>query len=372
MPQMKSHAVRTATAVACRYDYGNSWKFLRARIRRALLRALISPLVKWSPDSRSQAGLTVILACNCRLLPLLHANLLLLAKQDLREVKTIIVVFDETKDGLPAGFLEQLSGRFSALPLRFLFYSRLQKFVASMIDWGWVYSWLSWSIGIAATQTRYAMLHDLDALLLRNNVLAEQYRKICHIGVKFLGTQYYSGHGIQNEDRLVTTFEMVFDASHVRSNYRAIDLFNRVMMFCGRRVEFDTFLYVQSCSGETEIQPIAETSMVHPSQMICQYVDHVNGRRVPTESNNLLLLPYFYYLGGEKNLLFSLLTQLRSGRQVVTLFGRALNPGLLSAAHVDWYLKQVERVEAHLWGTMRKEIKEYVFAIRACRLRQIH
>jgi hypothetical protein len=176
--------------------YRSTFAYLRAKASRAALQALIAPLVRWHPLEHPGDGYTVIVASNRDLLPLLAANLELLARQDLTDAREVLVVIAGTRDQVGTKTERSLLDRFPGLPLRMLYYSMAQAAVAQRIDWGWVYSWLSWCLGIAAAQTRWVMLHDLDSLLLRPSLLAERYRAARLGDAQYLGVRYYSGGGI--------------------------------------------------------------------------------------------------------------------------------------------------------------------------------
>lgn len=340
--------------------------YAKAKLRREAMRAVLAPLVKWDPAPRGGDGYTIIIGCSHRLAPMVGANLTMLARQDLSGVDRVLVVFDRSREEMGDQIERSLRERFAELPLEVLYYSPRQSRVAKMFDWGWVYSWMSWSIGISQTRTRYALLHDLDALLLEPRALAEHHASIRDGSAEYLGVKYYSGQGLAPDDRLVTTFELMFDADFVRRTFRPIDLFNKVRRFGGRRVEFDTFLHAQSVAGRRAVRPIDEERMVHPSQMICQYVDHVNGRPVPPGTNNVLMIPYFFYIGGDPAPLREAAAQLADGsRSRVRVFGREVDAAKLTPAHGRWYAKQAARVERALHGEVRPEVREYFDMIGA-------
>lgn len=346
--------------------YRSSAKFLASRARRGAMRAAIAPLVRWENAPADRDGYTVIIGCNSRLAPMVGANLAMLERLDLEGVDAVIVVFDRPEAEVGGMTQAELKERFPRLPLRCLYYTARQARVAKLFDWGWIYSWMSWSLGIAATRTRYALLHDFDALPLRPDTLASRYHAIRAGNAEYLGIKHYVGSGLIPDDGLVTTFEMIFDAEFVRRTFRPIDLFNNVRRFQGRRVEFDTFLHAQTVAGRAAVLPIDEASMVHPSQMICQYVDHVNGRAVPAGTNNIFMIPYYFHLGGDPGPFRDVGEQLQRGSGgSVRVFGRPLDPSQLTPAHAAWYAKQAGRLERELFGEVRTEVRAYFEAIEA-------
>ncbi len=354
-------------------------RYLRKRVTRGALSAIIRPLVRWSPLTDPEPGYTVIIGCSWRLCPMIAANLRLLARQDLTNCRRVLVMMDCERREAPAEFEDQArrAAGGTGLPLEFRYYTPVQRRVTRAIGWGWVYSWLNWTLGVAETRTRYAMLHDLDALLLKPSIVEGRYAAIRGGqggagGAEFLGVGYYSGSGVRESDGLVKTFELMFDAEFVRREFRPIDIFNHVAVHQGRRLEFDTFLYAQSRGGRKAVLPIDETEMVHPSQMICHFMDFYTGLRAVPADNNIPLIPYYFDLGGDPTLLRSVTHQLGSAtgdgagprhNGTVELWSRTLDLRRLSGPMRAWHRKQALRMEAALGPTPRGEVVAYFDAI---------
>lgn len=347
-----------------RGKYRSPSRFAAATASRTLLRAAIRPLLRWRPLESPEPGYTVVMACNSLLSPMLGVNLRLLAGQKADNLRELILVFDRTPTAALSALAQQVRAMAPLLPIRFMYYSTRQFKVTSAIRWGWVYSWLSWCTGIGAARTRYVMLHDFDALLLRDNLLEERYAEIVRRQDQFVGTSFYEGNGVESSDRLATTFELILDAAFVRERFRPIEIFNYVSMFRGRSVDFDTFLYAQTRHGRSSVAPVAEEDMVHPSQMICQFTDQQRGRLPAIETNNLLLIPYFIYAGGDPEPLrrqHRILAAAMDGRggRVVEYYGRPLDLSRLSMVHAQWLTKQAFRVERAVTGQVRDEVRVY-------------
>ena len=296
------------------------------------------------------------------------ANLAALARQKRDNLREVVLVIDGSAEEVGFDVRVRAGVVAPGLPVRVVHYNERQRRVSRRIDWGWVYAWLSWCIGIGECSTRYAMLHDFDALLLDPNVLEDRFREIQSRKVEYLGIAYHAGGGTQESDRLCRTFELMFDAAFVRANHRPIELFNTMRWMGGRRIEFDTFLNAQYKAGKRDIIPLPADHMVHPSQMICQFVDYCGGRgRVPT-SNNLLMIPYYEFLGGDGRLMDDLTKQLQSnssgGSGGVSLWGRTLDVAAIAPQHRAWMRKQAERMEFSL-GDPRPNVIAYFSAIEA-------
>lgn len=336
-------------------------------MQRAVFRGVLRPLCGWQPLDDPEPGYAVIVGCVGTLPEVLNANLAMIARQQRTHLSEVILVFDCPRASLSPDFETTLRQRHPELPLRFLYYTRAQALLLRTIRWAWCYSWLSWCIGIAACRARYALLHDLDALLLRSDLLEGRYEAIRRHDCEYLGVKFYSGNGIVTDDRLAVTFELMFDVPHVRRTFRPTDLFNRTTWLGDRRVEFDTFLHAQTRSGRSAAEPIDPLHMVHPSQVFCQYTAFRHqSNYVPPEKNNLLMLPYLYYLGGEMNVLREHTEAMRrspDGR--AALFGQPLDISELSHSHVDWLVEQTRRVETAVVGEVRADVADYFTALRA-------
>ncbi|MGD9789361.1 MAG: hypothetical protein AB7Q00_06215 [Phycisphaerales bacterium] len=341
-------------------------RFARKSLSRTALRMYIRGLSSWTPLENPVDGYTVIIGCAHRLASMLWANLEFLCRLDLTGCDKILCVVDCTLAERPAGFEERAREIAGERPLEFVYYSQAQVDRARRVDWGWVYSWLSWTLGISRTRTRYAMLHDFDALLLRPGLLRERADAIKARGVEYLGIDWYSGLGVIESDRLVRTFEMMFDAAFVRERFKAIDLFNRMGRRGERRVEFDTFLHAETRAGTRDVLPMEESELVHPSQMICQYVDHRAGRFVPG-NNNLFMIPYYNFIGGSPEELRALVSIIEKGETVVPLWGRGVDLSKMKPIHALWMVHMSERLERALGregDAMDEHVRRYFHGLK--------
>jgi hypothetical protein len=295
---------------------------------------------------------------------MISCNLKFLAQQNLEHAEKIFIVLDRPRSQMPDDIEQPVRERFPTLPLHFLYYDRLQTAVCNAIRWPWVQCWLSWAMGIAQVGTRYAVLHDFDAMLLRPGILEERYQTIRERKHEYVGVRFYDGNCVMPEDGLATTFELVFDAAHVRNTLRPLHLFSHVRRYKGRRVDLDTFLHAQTLGGTSSALPIVEEDMVHPSQLICQFSDFLQGRRSIPRSNNLLLIPYFLYVGDEPQMLRRVTVDLeRNTGSTIPYFGKPLDISPLDPDLLRWLAKQAFRLERAVVGEVRPEVSRYFRAI---------
>ncbi|MFA9479113.1 hypothetical protein ACERK3_12545 [Phycisphaerales bacterium AB-hyl4] len=353
--------------------YDDNLRFYLARLRRGALRAAMTPICNWQPLHSPAPGYTVVIGCPVGLTRVLFANLALLQQQRREHLHEVIIAFDVIRSRADHRLLDALRKRFDNLPLRFLFYDRRQARVLDAIGWAWCYCWLNWALPLAHTRTRYAIIHDLDALLLDRSMLEQRYHAIRERGDHYVGVNYYHGNGIVEDDRLAVTFEMACDVRELRLNHHPIDLFNRITRHQGRRIEFDTFLYPQR-NARRSLLPLMPGSMVHPTQLVCQYVElHRRARYVPPARNNLPMLAYMYYLAGDE-LGLERQRQAWADAQgpIVDLLGRPADCRHLAPAHTAWLTAQIERVEHALADRVRDPVRRYLDALNRFADRQAH
>jgi hypothetical protein len=341
-------------------DYAKAaWK----SIKRTPITRRLPGLVNWAPMESPKEGYTVVIAAMHRLWPVAVANLELIARMRRASMHEVIVVLDVDAEGVPEPLrlsVERL--REEGLPVRLLNYSAEQLRVARSIQWGWVYSWMSWSIGIGAAETRRVILHDLDALPIDEDLFERLHWRAEASGAQFQGIRAYRGNGITREMNLVTTFELVLDAEWVRANAEAHEGFNQVTVVEGRYVDFDTWLAVQHRAPVRTLEPVSADALVHPSQLICQFTDHVAGRGGRTSpTNRLPILAYFVHLGDPTFSLGDLAVAIADPKtRSATMWERETDIASIPAEGWAWMEKQIRRLEQHLFGATRPEIEDYL------------
>ena len=246
--------------------------------------------------------------------------------------------------------------------IRVLGYNDRQHSITRRINWGWVYSWLSWSLAIGSAKTRAVILHDLDAMPVRPGFFELLYENWLAEGAEFCGIAQYQGNGIAAEMNLVTTYELVVDAIYLRQRFRPFDLFNKLSIVDGRVADFDTVLHVQHQSPRRAHRRVDETYLVHPSRVICDYTDFVSGTQsFKGGPHNFLMLPYFLYLGGDSSMLSPISPQLaRPDAKTIRVFDKDLHIDAISPGDWAWNEKQIRRIEQVLVGRCRPEVSEYL------------
>jgi hypothetical protein len=342
-------------------------RFMIKRVRFAAMRTALRPLVSWKPLQSPENGYSVIIGCSVALRPILRANLEMLTRQGRQNLARVLLAFDCTAEEARRLNIEQpLRDSYGdRLPLQFIYHGKLQNKVIRGFNWGWTYSWINWSLSLAACQTRFALIHDLDAMLIQPDLLESRFTATRDAAVQYSGTAHYHCNGIDESDRLLTTFEMFCDVQFLRANFKPLDLFNLPTIWKGKPVEFDTLLWAQTRGGRGLLLPISPRDMVHPSQMICQFVA-VRGSApyTPPANNNILMIPYFMELGGDRQTLAEHQASLdQSDGRTVRCFGRPLDFSNFSIAHARWLTEQGHRLDTAVHGAVRPEIRRYFESI---------
>ncbi len=235
----------------------------------------------------------MIIGCPYDLLDVLKANLHCLAQQNFRRLLEIVVVIENGRDReLNVVLLKQ----FPMLPIRVISLSpESNTFDLSRSLFAkpaWLKCWLKWVVGISSSRAEAVVLHDLDACILNSNFFEERYDLFKDSRQSFSGLAYYKANGLCENDQLITTFEMFFSGRTVRERFVPTDAFNRVVRLGRDWWNSTRFLWIQHVLGGSRMAPIDANDMVHPSQMICQYVEFIErGRLLSQTRHNLLILP---------------------------------------------------------------------------------
>ena len=322
-------------------------------------------LISWQPSDTWVEGYTVVIACMNDLDAVAVANLRSCALLHHDRLHQIILVFDCLRDDISENVRSAAHEISREIPVELIGYSERQFRVAKGINWGWVYSWLSWCLGIAHSRTRAVILHDLDAMPLAPSLFENLYDNWLEMKADFCGIRRYKGNGVPEELGLVATFEMVLDAGFVRRNCRPFDLFNKLELASGRVVDFDTTLYVQLPPATRAVRSIDETDLLHPSRLICQYTDLVSGRSDFTgQDHGLFMLIYFLFLGGHSEPLHSAALRLtEEGCRKIPLFGKEFSIDGITPMSWAWTEKQIRRAEQFYFGKTRPEVERYLTGI---------
>lgn len=316
-----------------------------ATVSRERLRWKIAGAAKWDRLVAPDPGCTAIIGVCSRLPDVLAATVRCLHRSRWPELKRLVLAVDCTRESFPEAMELAVKQTYPDLRIDFLFYSQAQAALTKKLELPFVYCWLSWCNALAEVRTQHVLVHDYDALVV-GPTLDSRYREFVRSGAKFQGISWYKSNGIEEADRLATTFEAFVDVPWLRS-FDPIMLFNKLRVVDGRSLDLDITLDIQqrTLSGsERAIMPMDLDQLVHPSQMVHQYTmfRHSPGAALPCFS--VPMIPFFAYLGGNKRLLEHATAHLEADKADHIDFlgdGTQFNFLQLGLAQVDWALKQM-------------------------------
>jgi glycosyltransferase involved in cell wall biosynthesis len=349
-------------------DKYSSWtRYLLALAKRLPIRILIRPLVNWLPLSDPNNGYTIVIACHRRFPEMLQASLKLLYRDELPNLReTIIVIDGHSTDRLKIAE-DQFLASFPKLNIRFIYQTWFQSKICRFISWGWVDCWLSYCTGLANSTTKVVMLHDMDAMIVKKGLIEGRYEQFMASNTDFMGYLWYNANGITPEMEICVIVEMFLNVQHLRAQFKPLDLFNRIGIHRGVKVDFDTLLYPQALSTKKIVRRIDEKEMVHPSQVISQFA-YLADRRgyAPPEGNNMFFIPYFLFIAdGNHNKLKDIANSMSASAstKVIPFYGHRMNITHFSKEHFRWICKQIFRIEYSYAHEVRSDVSEYLKAI---------
>jgi hypothetical protein len=325
--------------------YSSYFRFICAYIYREWIRARLRALITWEPGSGLAPGCTALIGMCSRFPDVLLSNLICLNENAWPALKEAIIVVDNLEGSLPAELERKVAAACTNFEVSFVYYDDRQFRTAEKIRLPYVYSWLSWSIGLARCRTARVLLHDYDALIL-SNLLERRYLRFVEAGNKIQGLAFAHANGVVREDRLASTTDAFADVAWLRS-FPPIRLFNKVRRHAGRLIDYDTILDIQhndTAASERDMVPMPLEDLVHPSQMVCQYTMFRRYPGNPLPCFSIPLIPYFESISFGNAALSRAIDQIRMRTsKSFSFLGENLlvNFEKLDAAQVDWCLKQM-------------------------------
>jgi hypothetical protein len=325
-----------------------SWgRYLPAYAYRQWLRARVRHAVSWTPLEDAEPGCTAIIGMCHRLPDVLLGNLRCLSAARWPELRDIIIVVDSVAGCLPAALEQTARDLCQGIDMHVHYYTQSQAALSEKLRLPYVFSWLSWSIGLSHARTRVALLHDYDALVL-DGTLSRRYHNFVASGAAIQGIRWYTANGVCSDDKLATTFEAFVDVPWLRS-FLPIQMFNQIGVVDGVSRDYDTLLEIQHRHTplvRRTIFPMKEEALVHPSQMIHQYTMFRKSPGASLSCFAIPMIPFFAWLSGQHGALASATARLREARGLTLDFlgdGTIVNFSRLEIESVDWTLKQLVR-----------------------------
>ncbi|WP_346293644.1 hypothetical protein [Sphaerothrix gracilis] len=343
-------------------------EFVKAWLRYLPMNVSLPGLVRWRPLREPKLGYSIIIGCMNNMPAIAIANVAFIAKMHLPNMRRLILVFDVEESKI--SYKQQVLDAAQNLPIEIIGYDAKQAAVAKFFSWGWVYSWLSWTKGIAIADTRYALLHDLDAMPTNPHLFEDLYEQMQSHNSMFQGIRSYTNQYFSAESGLVRTFEMFVDIQKLRQDFSPFDAFNKVKLVNGNLVIYDTFLYIQSQTNSCHLaSAITQDKLVHPSQLISQYTDFLRNRVTKgfwEKYANLPLFPIYNFLGENSTLLNSIISHIQSSQDPnLPFMGKSINFSGVPSHHWQWIWEQARTLQIAYYGDLNPEIEQYINSVKA-------
>jgi hypothetical protein len=324
--------------------------------------------------STSEGGYTFVIGVPWQLWDLVDIPLLSLQRAEHAHCVETILAVDTTHSRMVEKYgAESISSkieRFADIKPRVLFYNEWQHLVARAVNWNWVDCWLTWAIALAAAKSRYAMLHDFDAVVVDRHFCEDQLELASTHNYSFVGVQTDPRYPAEDGSPILMTIELMLDVQELRSRFHPIHLFNSARRENGVMMSLDILRDVQFRIGPggRKLHSIREEQLVHPSQVISQWklLKSKKEPLVPEGYCPLFIIPYFRHVAGDSSSMFRITEALEQGRSVVEIEGSQVEVQRLDKPGQDWIADQVERLEHYFSGsaTLTGAIQRYCTALR--------
>jgi len=205
------------------------------------------------------------------------------------------VVFDRTKKPGADEFIEKVKAHFPTLPLKFQFHPRLAGTIVRLVNRSHFYANLSWTEGLGACTSRYAILHHFDLYPTDPDLFVKIVRSMRERGLHFSGMEYRMDDewwGVI-EPPFVGGNEMGIDMVWLRENARALDCFHKVTTIAGTRCNLDGFNYVQLRTTDRALADnVGPESAIHVWNLCSCYLKYTSGQ----EFNIAWRMHFLWYL----------------------------------------------------------------------------
>lgn len=336
---------------------------LRQTVGREVVKATLSPMLRWKPMAAPEPGYTVVLGVPWDLRHLLPVNVKFMARTDLSGMKRLHVVFDRRKrpgmDELEASVRKE----FPHIPFEFSHYPGMAGRVIEKVNVSTFYNSMNTVIALGACRTKYAILHDFDLFPIDPRYFAEVHRTLAERKLRFAGIEATPFDGLSEDEKIVGTWCLGIDVEWLRANWRPIDCFHRVAEFNGRKLNLDPYSWIQTKTPERDlVTTLDRTAFCHVQNLCSTYLRFITGRK----ASIVWRLHYVWYLetltGNTANFDAALaaMENATSSTLVVNAYEvdfKGSDPGC--AGFLD---KELRMMETALFGHVRPEVERFTAA----------
>ena len=333
-------------------------------LKREIAKALLRPLLRWRPLKNPAPGFSLVLPAPWALRHILDVNLRFVQKANLDGLHRFHVVFDRVMQPGADEFIKEVRARFPDLPLEFQFQPRLAGSIVRLVNRSHFYANLSWTEGLGACTSRYAILHHFDLYPTDPDLFVKIIRAMQERGLHFSGMEYRMDKEWWDVIKPPTVGgnEMGIDLVWLRQNARPLDCWHRVVTINGTRCNLDGFNYVQLGTPHRALADgVGPESAVHVWNLVSCYLKYTSGQ----EFNIAWRMHFLWYLeslSGQDQRLETVTEAMRQAQTPVLKIDD--RPAVdFSQEHVtcsNVLRERLGRMEQTLFGQCRPEVTTYL------------
>lgn len=248
------------------------------KIKRGVLKSILSPLLTWRPLENPLEGYSIILGVPWALRHLLPVNLEFVQKTDIDQLHRIHIVFDRPEQDGGNEFMAIMRESFPKLPMTFRFHPPVAGKIVERINQSKFYASMNWTLGLSQCETRYAVLHDFDLYPLKPNYFTSMIAALGDRQLRFTGLELTHFDGLNDTHGLIGTWALGIDVAWLRQNFRPIDCFHAVEKINGRYFDLDAFTFIESRTPERALVDVVTAKDAAHVRNLCSTYLRFNKR----------------------------------------------------------------------------------------------
>ena len=336
-------------------------RHLVQKIQRDVVKVVLGRMLKWSPPAEEREGHTVILGTPWMLRELLPVNLRFIQRMDNSQLDRLNIVFDRPPQPGGDAFIDEVKQRFPDLPLHFQFHPVRAGKLIQRVNRSKFYASTNWFLGLNATRTRYAVLHDFDLYPYTRDFFVGIVDTMRENNLRFSGAEHTHFDGLGDDDSLIGTWELGVDARWLRETYSPVQCFHAVTKVNNRWVDLDAFSAIQSRTPERRLaEGAGDENFAHVKNLCSMYLLYAEGKPAKIAWR----LHFLWYLRslevGEESLDEAIASMSTATDANLDVQGRQVDFSNIHRSCADVLRRELAPMEQALYGRMRPKIDEFI------------
>lgn len=351
--------------------YQSSMAYLAARLKNSLRRRVLGRVSHWTPLKEPRSGYTIIIALPWQSWELTSIPLLALKRARRTRCAEIILAVNASEKSMLRRHgqwkIASMVKAFGSLSPRIVYCTARQEVLARRVKWDGLDRWLNLVNGLSLTRTRHALLHDPETILI-DREFCERHFDIATAGNHtFTGIQRDVRHESERSTDLLMTIELMIDVAAIRSLFSPVDLYHRVWVHDGQRIQSELLGDAQWRLPDASriLHEVRPDQIVSLSPLISQWsaMKHATPQFTPQRSTPLLAVPYFRHMQGEPTDMHRACEALERRECAIKIDGCTVDLSNIDQPSRDLIADQIERLDAYFTGAATPEVRRYATAI---------